>query len=135
VNIKTEQVISVGDWDKLITSTYGKMYSFQQQEDCQPRGRVCITIPDAAEEYDYTNTTLPEVVNHSDMGVSFAAWLARDPKQPLDGNGNPEKASAEQWKIDLWWARNFYPAIQMVGNDLHSKGLIEAGEYTIDIDW
>ena len=41
----------------------------------------------------------------------------------------------DQWAIDLWWERNFYPNIQMVANDLHSKGLLEAGEYTINIDW
>jgi hypothetical protein len=35
----------------------------------------------------------------------------------------------------MWWERNFYPVIEMVGNDLHRKGLIKAGEYTIDVDW
>ena len=41
----------------------------------------------------------------------------------------------DSWLIDLWWKRNFYPDIEMVANDLHAKGLLEAGEYAIDIDW
>lgn len=65
------------------------------------------------------------------MGVSFKAWLARDPKQPLN--------SPDEWDrkngLSLWWQRNFYPDVQMVANDLYEKGLIEAGEYVIDIDW
>jgi len=27
------------------------------------------------------------------------------------------------------------PNIQRVANDLHTKGLLEAGKYIIDIDW
>jgi len=63
------------------------------------------------------------------MGVSFASWLKRNPKSPLS-SGRKDASG-----IDLWWSRNFYPDIQMVANDLHAKGLLEAGEYTIDIDW
>jgi hypothetical protein len=35
----------------------------------------------------------------------------------------------------MFWDRNFYPNVQMVANDLHKKGLLEAGEYSIRIDW
>ena len=35
----------------------------------------------------------------------------------------------------MFWERNFYPHVEMVMNDLHAKGLVEAGEYVIDIDW
>jgi len=38
-----------------------------------------IRIPMTTRERD----TVPEVVNHSDMGVSFNAQLERDPKQEL----------------------------------------------------
>jgi hypothetical protein len=61
--------------------------------------------------------------------VSFAAWLARDPDAPLGG----ERADA--FGIRLFWKRNFYPSIGMVLNDLHARGLLEAGEYVIVIDW
>lgn len=128
--IRTEQVIDVSDWDALVESTYGRPYSFQQQDGCKSRGREHIEIG-LDEPYDYDNVTIPEVVNGNEMGVSFAAWLARDPEQKLD--------TQDEWDrdhgLDLWWTRNFYPTAEMIGNDLCKKGLIEAGTYTIDIDW
>jgi len=125
VKTRTEQVIDVGDWDQLVIDTYGKPYSFQQQDGCKERQRVSITIPDEA--YDYENNTVPEIVNGEEMGVSFAAWLARDPKQPIADGGSHY--------IKIWWNRNFYPDVQMVANSLYRMELIEAGTYTIDIDW
>ncbi len=62
------------------------------------------------------------------MGVKFAAWLARDPLKPVGSH-------KEKWEIELFWARNFYPDIETVANDLHKKGLLKAGKYTINIDW
>ncbi len=126
IKIKTKQVIAVNDWDNLVETTYGRPYNFQQQDDCQGRGMVGITIPDTPE--DFENDTVPEEINGEEMGVSFAAWLARDPKE---WNGPSEDSSY----IGMFWERNFYPDIQMVANDLHAKGLIPAGEYSIDIDW
>lgn len=64
------------------------------------------------------------------MGVSFAAWLARDPKQKL-----ADPSAQEDYCLELWWHRNFYPDVQMVANDLHAKGLLDAGDHTILIDW
>lgn len=125
---RTETVIDVSDWDELVVKTYGRPYSFQQQDDCKPRGREYFTVPDEAQ--DYKNDTIPEVVNGDEMGVSFAAWLARDPKQKLPG-----KDDKDSFSLELFWDRNFYPELQMVANDLHARGLLEAGDYTIDIDW
>jgi hypothetical protein len=126
ISTRTEQVIDVGDWDQLVIDTYGKPYSFQQQDGCKERQRVKITIPDEA--YDYENGVVPEVINGEEMGVSFAAWLARDPKE---WNGDPE----DKRFLDLFWGRNFYPDVQMVANSLYRMELIEGGTYTIDIDW
>lgn len=131
INVRTEQVISVQDWDKLVKDTYGRPYSFQQQDGCKDRQRFRITIPD--EPYDFENDTVPEVVNHEDMGVSFKAWLERDPNKLLD-EPRPSWDNGKS-SLSLWWERNFYPEVQMVANDLHEKGLIEADEYTIVIDW
>jgi hypothetical protein len=64
------------------------------------------------------------------MGVSFKAWLDRDPSKKL-----PNREDEDNWGLDLWWDRNFYPHVSMVINDLHTKGLLEAGEYGIEIDW
>lgn len=123
-----QKVISVQDWDDLVQTTYCRPYSFQQQDDCKERQRVHISIPD--HPYDYENETVPEVVNGDEMGVSFAAWLARDPKQKLNADDRDSPSA-----IIMWWERNFYPDVQMIANDLHAKGLIEAGDYVIDIDW
>jgi hypothetical protein len=128
LKIKSVNVITVQDWDDLVMKTYGRTYSFQQQDGCKDRGKEYFTVPCYPE--DYENDTVPEEVNHEDRGVSFAAWLARNPGQELN---------AEEWKspsaIRLWWDRNFYPHVSMIINDLHAKGLLPAGEYMIDIDW
>jgi hypothetical protein len=121
-----KRVIDVSDWDAVVKTTYGRPYSFQQQDGCKDRGVHDFTVP--AEAYDFRNDTVSEVVNCDEMGVSFAAWLKRDPNLPL-------KDRDSDYSLGLWWARNFYPEFQMVANDLHSKGLLEAGEYTINIDW
>lgn len=126
---RTEQVIDVSDWDELVVNTYNRPYSFQQQDGCKERQRVCLSVPDEA--YDHQNDTIPEKVNGDEMGVSFAAWLARDPEQKL----NSENKWDREHGLELFWERNFYPDVQMVANDLHAKGLIPAGDYTIDIDW
>ena len=126
ISTRTEQVIDVGDWDQLVIDTYGKPYSFQQQDGCKERQRVKITIPDDAD--DYEDDTVPEEINGGEMGVSFEAWLARDPKE---WNGDPE----DKRFLDLFWGRNFYPDVQMVANSLYRMELIEGGTYTIDIDW
>ena len=126
MKIRTEKVIDVDDWDKLVMETYKRVYSFQQQNGCQERGNFRLTVPAIAE--DFKEDTIPEIVNGEKMGVSFAAWLARDPMQKIEG---------QEYDFDrtLWWKRNFYPDIQMVANDLHEQDLLEAGDYTINIDW
>ena len=126
--MKTKQVITVQDWDNLVVTTYGKPYSFQQQDGCMGRGNfnINITIPEECD--DFEDDTVPEVINGDEMGVSFNAWLARDPDE---WNGKPE----DKRFLNLFWERNFYPDVQMVANDLHAKGLIPAGKYVIEIDW
>jgi len=129
MNIQTQKVIDVSDWDKTVVETYGRPYSFQQQDGCKERQRVHISVPHK-NPYDHAKNQVPEKVNHSTRGVSFEAWLARDPKQTLN---------AEDWDspsaIEMWWERNFYPDVEMIANDLHKRGILEAGEYVIDIDW
>ena len=125
IPIKQINTITVQDFDELVRSTYNRPYSFQQQDGCKYRGLVAISVP--ADPEDYENNSVPEIVNHEDMGVSFSAWLARDPEQLLP---HKDKSSTK-----LWWNRNFYPDVSMIINDLHSKGLLPAGDYSIHIDW
>ena len=132
---KTTTTIDVSDWDDFVKSVYGRPYNFQQQDGCKSRGTAYLFIDKDddddegyAEEYDFRNDTIPEVVNHKERGVSFKAWLARDPKQPLPGG-------EDSFGLELWWKRNFYPSIEMIARDLQKRGLLEVGEYTIIIDW
>lgn len=125
-----KKVIEVQDWDDLVQETYGRPYSFQQQDGCKDRGIYQFEIPNKWGVEDFENNSIPEKVNGDEMGVSFKAWLERDPKQKLS---NPE--DQDSWSINLWWKRNFYPHVDMIIEDLHKKGLIEAGDYLINIDW
>lgn len=126
MTIRTTQSISVQDLDALIVKTYGRPYRFQQQVGCQDRGSYRIEVPTDPE--DYEATSIPEIINGEEMGVSFAAWLARDPAAPVGDRREP-------YAIELFWARNFYPHQSMVLNDLHARGLLDAGEYVLVIDW
>ena len=130
MKIKTVQSIDVNDLDDLVKETYKRPYSFQQQNDCRERGVEYITVP-CKHPYDFEDDTIPEKVNGREMGVSFAAWLARDPAKKL--------VTDDEWDrehgLEMFWERNFYPSLDMIVNDLHAKGLLPAGEYQIVIDW
>jgi hypothetical protein len=127
MNITIIKSIDSREWDQVVSRTYGRIYTFQQQDGCKSRGVEYFTVPNPA-AYDCENETIPEEVNGDEMGVSFAAWLARDPKQKF----NSEDADYE---IELFWQRNFYPSFDMVANDLHAKGILPAGDYQLVIDW
>lgn len=125
---KKVEMIEVQDWDDLVEKTYGRPYSFQQQEGCQDRGTIELTVPSIEAMDEEMNDAIPEEVNGEVMGVKFAVWLARDPKQKIRGQ-------KYDWELTLFWERNFYPDLYTVANDLHAKGLLPAGEYVINIDW
>lgn len=57
------------------------------------------------------------------MWVVFEKWLERDPKQSVLWRND--------YVIDLWWERNFYPDVYTLANDLHKRGLIDDGD-TLD---
>jgi hypothetical protein len=128
LRVKNVKMIDDSDWDELVKKTYGRHYCLQQQDGCKDRGIEYITVPCECE--DLENDTVPEKVNHPEMGVSFKAWLARDPKQKLSN-----KDDQFDFCINMWWERNFYPLLDVVANDLYNKGLLEAGDYSINIDW
>lgn len=126
--IKTQTISTIDfeDWNALVQNTYGKPYNLQQQGGCMDRQMYPIEVP--CQPNDFNNTTLPEILNGNKKGVSFEAWLARDPKE--------KRALPDQdYAITMFWERNFYPDITMLINDLHKKGLLSAGNYYIDINW
>jgi hypothetical protein len=128
MKIKTVQMIETSDWDSVVKETYQRPYCFQQQHGCRDRGTHWLVVPDPEYNDSEMNDSVPEIVNGPEMGVKFAAWLARDPAQPLQDQ-------KWDWELPMWWERNFYPEIEAVANDLHAKGLLPAGEYIINIDW
>jgi hypothetical protein len=145
---KKVKIIEVSDFNKLVTETYGRIYNFQQQDGCKGRSSEHITVP--CEPEDYENTPIPEVINGDEMGVSFKSWLERDPKAPLNATEKEAKNCGYYWgfsekdlkewqenksHINMFYERNFYPHVSMIINDLHAKGLIEEGDYVIEIDW
>lgn len=111
-------MVDVGDWDYLVQETFGKPYSFQQQDGCKDRGTETFQVP-IEHPWDYKNDTLPYKINGDKMGVKFDSWLETDPDK----------------YEDIFWERNFYPSLDMVAQELYNKGLILEGSYTIDIDW
>ena len=82
--------------------------------------------PSEYTEDNEMNDSIPEKVNGRKMGVKFAVWLEKDPEV---------RFKIMNWENELFWERNFYPDIYTVANDLYKKGLIEAGDYIINIDW
>jgi hypothetical protein len=133
--LKTETVKVIGrrDWDSFVQKTYGKIYSFQQQDGCKERGIERITVPDEYDEWDYKNTKIPFEVSGEEMGVSFETWLSTSVEDTIKYFENQD-CSAELLN-KLFWQRNFYPDVNMIASDLCSKGLMEPGEYLIIIDW
>lgn len=117
-------MFEVDEWDDLVTSTYGRIYNFQQQDGCKDRGIYKFAVPIADVE-DYKSEEIPEEINRDVMGISFKTWLERDPNTPnfLEG-----------YKHELFWARNFYPNVTMIIKDLENKGILKEGEYIINID-
>lgn len=129
IKYRNVKVIDMLDFDNLVKQTYNKPYSFQQQDGCKERGTHYFSVP--SESYDEEmNDNIPFEINGAERGVKFNTWLNTTPEQINEVN--PESYAG---KNELFWDRNFYPDFQTVVNDLHEKGLIEAGDYMIEIDW
>jgi len=125
--VEVKNVIYSNKLDELVEETYGRPFSYQQQEGGRLRAGIReIVVPNNVEDFD--RDTIPEELNGSVMGVSFAAWLARDPKAPVG-------TDTSEWVIRMFWERNFYPDDGIVLNDLHARGLLPAGNYLLIVDW
>ncbi len=143
---KPVNLIEDRELDELVKETYGRIYCFQQQDGCKERGIYQFSVPVKYPE-DYENDSIPEIINGEEMGVSFKAWLERDPNAPLNPSKEELESCAyfyhedkEEWckretHIQLFYLRNFYPNVDMIINDLHERGLLPEGDYLINIDW
>lgn len=151
MNIRIIKQIDCSEWDRVVKETYGKPYCFQQQDGCKSRGVEWVST-DMGEwdEEDDDVDTIPELINGEKMGVSFQTWLNRDPLTPLNPTDEELKkcgyynGKTEEEKFDwcsseshrkLFWYRNFYPSADIIAHDLCKRGLLEPGDYQINIDW
>jgi len=128
MKLKTKKTIEGREWDKVVAKTYNRPYNLQQQNSCMSRGNYSISVPSESPHDFDGRKSVPEIVNGEKTGVSFKAWLDRDPKQKLINQKH-------DYELELWWDRTFYPDVEMIANDLHALGLLDAGEYDIEIDW
>ena len=49
MEMTTEKVIQVQEWDRVVQETYGRQYGFQQQDGCKQPGVFRLTVPDEAD--------------------------------------------------------------------------------------
>ena len=106
-----KRVIDDTDWDDFVKSVYKRPYKFQQQDGCKSRGIYSFSVPprcieDRDESYD--------------SGVPFDEWINATPPSDME---------------HMHWERNFFPDVTMIIDDLYKKGLIESGNYIININW
>lgn len=135
---ETKFFVTLNDWDDFVTEVYGKPYSLQQQDGCKSRGTEQFSVreEDVGKVPDPDWFVLPRdhcfeiksLDSTEGMAVGLDVWLARDPAEPLPNQEN-------DFELELWWARNFYPTLEDVVTDLTGRGLLEPGDYVIDIDW
>ena len=128
IKYETKKVIDVYDWDALAEETYGRPYNLQQQNGCQEKGFIRLNVKEdfSPEWHDFGKDEIPFKINGNEMGVSFKAW----------SEANVDEINSHfETNSDLFWYRNFYPDLTTLANDLYKKGLIELGEYLIEIDW
>lgn len=98
--MRTSIIMDCDELDRLVSNTYGRTYTFQQQDDCKGRGIEHYSVPGTTSDYEID--TVPENVNDPKMGVSFKAWLERDPNQKLTNRDD-----RDSWSLDLWWGETF----------------------------
>lgn len=117
LNPTTLTTIWESGFSKYVTEHYGRPYKLQQQGDMLAQGSyVQITVPD--EEAWDENPTLAE-------------WQAATPPGEHPEGGYDPNVSTENMR----WERDYYPSLEVVANDLHAKGLLDAGEYLIRVYW
>lgn len=120
--MKTIEVVPCEEFDELVRKTYNRPYCIQQQNNTALETIVKININNAQ---DYPSV---KIEGHPDVwdidGVSFADWINRDPKEKLND-------MMDDWEIDLWWQRHFYPELNTIAKDLYQKGLLDKKTYKI----
>lgn len=115
IDIINTKVIEEKDFSKLVSETYERPYDFQQHGnwgDAIANGSfVSLTVPEKIETYHCD----PVGEDYQEFDV----W----------------KTTPVETHSYILWQNSFYPRFQEVANDLHAKGLLPAGDYTLLIHW
>ena len=132
MKIEKLNVISDANWSRFVSETYGRPYwfSYQRWRDQGEKGLYRFTLPlEDIEEFDeHGECDVEDIPKPKWFGVKFEYWLERDPKKPLVGQTKDEQ-------LEDWWENSFYPSHEVIANDLFNKGILEAGDYAIGVDW
>lgn len=123
MKMTTKHVVTVNNWDDFVKETYQKPYCFYEQEGWREGAVFSLTVP--SKDEDFKNDSIIVGERNQQMGVSFKAWLAKDVNEGFNHS---------TLKDNHIWKRYFYPDVQTIANDLHSKGLIPAGNYLITLN-
>lgn len=159
LNVKIVKQINESEFSELVRKTYNRPYRLQQTDGCYSRGSFTLTISsNGCEAYP---TTAMSNGGDGESPVSFQEWIQRDRNEPIpisekdieayealknssisnksfyDPNNESNKKSREVGGLlnTLWWEREFYPDLNELLDDMLSRGLIEEGEYEMEIDW
>lgn len=130
LKVKNMKVVDSYDFDQLVQETYGKIYCFQQQDGCKDRGVHHFSVPSKWTNDKNMSDQIPYKINGSKMGVKFKVWL-----ETTTEDINAKMPELYPGANSLFWERNFYPDFYTLVNDLHKRGLIEEGDYMMEIDW
>lgn len=134
LEFEIRKVVEEGCWNFFIENTFNKgpyTYNFQQQDGCRERGPYLVEVPPSEEDLldgpELLNEEISYEVNGEMYGVSLETWLNTS---KVDTASKLEK----DYLNDLYWCRHFYPRINELVNHLYKLGLIEEGDFYIEID-
>ncbi|WP_040828909.1 hypothetical protein [Nocardia jiangxiensis] len=114
---KTVTLINERDFSALVTKTYQRPYSFQQQGNMM--GQDTIHEFSLPLEYEFDDDD-----DYGWNGPSLLEWCTA-----------PLGEFEYKWQRDMHWHREYYPEFEAVITDLYARGLIPAGDYALHISW
>lgn len=136
LEFEIKKVVEDYHWNAFVESVFGKepnTYNFQQQNGCRDRGlylvRVFPSEEDLLDEQELLDEEISYKVNgYGEMfGVSLKTWLNTSKEDTKSKVG-------KDYLNDLFWARHFYPTIEELVAYLYKLGLLEEGDFYIEID-
>jgi hypothetical protein len=124
LKIEDVKLIWESELSELVTKTYGRPYSLQQQDEMMAQDTILrVRVPEGLEPWNESYDENPE--GYTPL-PTLARWAATE---------TPAEHRFPSYREEMWWHRNFYPCRDEVLGDLHDKGLLPAGDYVIHCWW